>query len=134
MLAKTAGPLSMAKRRRPNDGDDVAAFLQHELMRETKAYLERGRRFSTVLPDELAAQWVIAVRAWFAARSDVHQREVDDLTVELSLRELPIPEDQILAERAAMVKEIQQAGPDSLSDEAYQRIADFTAARRKPSH
>jgi hypothetical protein len=79
----------MAKRKRPNDGDDVAAFLQHELMRETKAYLERGRRFSAILPDELAAQWVIAVRAWFAARSDVHQREVDDLTVELSLRELP---------------------------------------------
>src|ERR1700680_3102794 len=98
MLAKTAAnPLSIAERRRPDDGDDVTCFLRHELMRETKAYLERGRRFSALLPDELAAQWVIAVRAWFAARSDVRQREVDDLTVELSLRELPIPESQILA-------------------------------------
>jgi hypothetical protein len=30
-----------------------------------------------------------------------------------------------------MVKEIEQAGPDSLSDEAHQRIADYMAARRK---
>jgi hypothetical protein len=130
-LGKSGG---MAKRRRSDNDDDVAAFLQHELMNETKAYLERGRRFSAVLPDELAAQWVIAVRAWFGVRSDVHQRELDDLTVELSLRELPIPEDQIPAERAAMMKEIEQAGADSLSDEARQRISDFIASRRKPSH
>jgi hypothetical protein len=52
------------QRRRSNHGDDVTAFLHHELMKETKNYLERGRRFSKTLPDELAAQWVIAFRAW----------------------------------------------------------------------
>jgi hypothetical protein len=124
----------MAKRRRPNDNDDAEAFLQHELMNETKDYLDRGRRFSEVLPDELAAQWVIAFKAWFAARDDAHRREMDDLSAELRLRDLPIPKDQIRAETDAMAKEIEQAGPDLFSDEARQRISDFIASRRKPFH
>jgi hypothetical protein len=117
-----------------NPEDEAAAFLQSRLLEETQSYLIRGRRFSEILPDELAARWVIAFKAWSAARGDVQRREMDDLSAELRLRDLPLPEDQVRAEITAMAKEIEQAGPDSLSDEARQRIADFMAARRKPAN
>ena len=117
-----------------NPDDEAEAFLQSRSLEETQSYLIRGRRFSEVLPDELAARWVIAFKAWVGVRNDVHRREMDDLSAELRLRDLPLPKDQVQAEIAAIAKEIEQAGPDSLSDEARQRIADFMAARRKPAN
>jgi hypothetical protein len=117
-----------------NPDDEAEAFLQSQSLEETQSYLIRGRRFSEVLPDELAARWVIAFKAWVGVRNDVHRREMDDLSAELRLRDLPLPKDQVQAEIAAMAIEIEQAGPDSLSDETRQRIADFMAARRKPAN
>jgi hypothetical protein len=126
--------LTIPQRSQMNPDDEAEAFLQSRSLEETQSYLIRGRRFSEVLPDELAARWVIAFKAWAAVRDDVHRREMDDLSAELRLHDLPLPKDQVQAEIAAIAKEIEQAGPDSLSDEARQRIADFMAARRKPAN
>ena len=62
-----------------NPDDEAEAFLQSRSLEETQSYLIRSR-FSDVLPDELAARWVIAFKAWAAVRDDVHRREMDDLS------------------------------------------------------
>ncbi|MEA2949675.1 MAG: hypothetical protein QOI40_5005 [Alphaproteobacteria bacterium] len=115
-----------------DDHKDMAdSFLQSEAMEEMRDYLARGRRFSEVSSDELPVRWVGAFKAWFAARDPAHQKEMDDFSAEMRLRDLPIPADQIVPEMAAMAEEIRQAAPNSLSDEGRQRISDYLSARRK---
>ncbi|HEX4712888.1 hypothetical protein [Phenylobacterium sp.] len=79
----------------------VAAFLEDQEMKESAAYLSRGRRFETLTADQLREQWAAGYRA-FATDAGRGDQEFDDLRAELRLRGLDQPLDLVQAEFAAL--------------------------------
>jgi hypothetical protein len=125
----------MTKRKESKRADMALAeaFLQHELMNETKDYLDRGRLFEQLSIGELNEKWITAVRRFVADDSSV-VFEMDDLAAELRLRSLEPPFDAVESEISKMKETIRRLGPGSLSDGAHDRIAAFLVQWKKPSN
>ena len=123
--------IPMTKRRRRDDADALAeSYLQHELMNETKDYLDRGRRFKLLAVTELNEKWVIVFRR-FTAHDRTPIGEMDDLAAELRLRGLDPPYDRVRSEMSKLQDEIKRLGPDAPSDRLDERIARFLAEHKK---
>jgi hypothetical protein len=125
----------MTKRKESKRADMALAeaFLQHELMNETKDYLDRGRLFEQLSIGELNEKWITAVRRFVADDSSV-VFEMDDLAAELRLRSLEPPFDAVESEISKMKETMRRLGPGSLSDGAHDRIAAFLVQWKKPSN
>jgi hypothetical protein len=86
------------------------------LARETKSYLERGRRLQGLTDAQLASKWVADFQSWRASRAATDDpgnfADLDDTAAELRLRNLEAPSDQVQSEVNAMVQEIERIGPD----------------------
>ena len=109
------------------------AMLEDALMKETAAYLSRGRRHSTKSDDDVKRGWTAAFKGWrVAASSPDAQREMDDLAAELRLRRLEPPYDAVEAEMEAMRQEIERAGPDDPGiKETIDKFLDSLATAKK---
>ena len=126
----------MAKRRRSKDNDSALAetYLQHELMNETKAYLDRGRRFAQLDVTQLADRWTAVFKAYFAQHYRKQGHEMDDLAAELRLRGLDPPFGAVSAEISKLQESLKRVGSNAKSSELDRKIADFLEQRRKPKH
>jgi hypothetical protein len=96
----------------PCDAEAVVnVFLQHKSMKQTQAYLARGRRFAQLDVERLNTDWIIAVRSWLAHKHRTKERVMDDLAAELRLRGLEPPYgavEQDLANRSAQTNEAER--------------------------
>jgi hypothetical protein len=121
-----------------NDDDradaEVRAFLQNELMKEAKDYLDRGRRFEKLARAELEAKWVAAFRLFAKQHIGDHVTDMEDAHAELRLRGLDIPEEAVKAELEVMRAEIERDGPASAPPDLRERLDAFRAERDKPKH
>jgi len=77
--------------------------IAHEVLEQTADYLMRGQRFAG-LPDEaLATGWILAMTRWAQALTDA-RLAVDDYSVELRLRSIKPPLDQVEAELSETIQ------------------------------
>ena len=77
--------------------------IAHEVLEQTADYLLGGQRFAG-LPDEaLATGWILAMTRWAQALTDA-RRAVDDYSVELRLRSIKPPLDQVEAELSETIQ------------------------------
>jgi hypothetical protein len=125
----------MTKRKESKRNDMALAedFLQHELMNETKDYLDRGRLFEQLSIAELNAKWITAFRRFVSDDSSVIP-EMNGLAAELRLRSLEPPFDAVQSEISKMTETVRRLGPGSLSDSARDRIDAFLVQRKKASN
>jgi len=90
-----------ANEREKNEGDLAEEFLQHELMNETRAYIECGRRLQTLSNTEVGDIWVARFEHWFATQGN--PRDMDDAAAEIRLRRLEIPYERVVKKLARFV-------------------------------
>ena len=121
-----------------SDNDDnpalAEAYLQHELMNKTKAYLDRGRRFAQLDVTQLADRWIAVFTAYFAQHYRKQGDEMDDLAAELRLRGLDPPFDAVSAEISKLQGSLKRLGSNAKSSELDRKIIDFLEQQRKPKH
>ena len=126
----------MAKRKKPIDENDALAssYLQHELLNETRDYLERGRALADIDDAEALDGWVTAFEVWFEKRTKKNVRVMDDAAAELRLRGLDQPEDRVKSKINTLRTELKQLGPDVPSEGLDRKIDEFLAERKKPKN
>jgi len=112
---------------------DAESFLQHALMEETRSYVERGRALKDHSDSAVADIWVATVERWFEARTSETQRQMDDASAELRLRDIKEPADRVASLLAQMKEEIRR-DPRELNEKTKQQILDFVAGRDKPQN
>jgi hypothetical protein len=83
------------------------ALKGNEEMKETKQYLERGRRFASLDTGALNASWTSAFKTWFASRTKSDEELMNDLSAELRLRNLKTPDETVERELALGEEELQ---------------------------
>ena len=64
----------------------VDAFLQHELMNETRDYVQSGRCLQNLTDADLFNSWVARFERWF--KTEGNPRDMDDAAAEIRLRGL----------------------------------------------
>jgi hypothetical protein len=110
-------------------------FLQHELMNEARAYIERGRRLQTLSNDEIVNTWVATFERWFGEKTAGNSRDMDDAAAEIRLRGLEMPYERVKNETHALQAELERLDPeDPSSPEIDRKIGDFLEARSKPKN
>jgi hypothetical protein len=109
--------------------DDLAeSYFQHELMNETRAYIERGRRLERSSDQDV-------LNAWVAAFEREDARNMEDAAAELRLRDIEEPHDRVRSTIDALRAEMERLGPDAqLEGLDQQRIKDFLAALWGPKN
>jgi len=103
-------------------------------MKETKDYLDRGRRFEKSSPAELGDTWIAALRLFVKQRVGDHVTDLEDARAEFGLRGLDPPEEAVRTEIEAMRVEIERGGPESAPPDLRDRLAAFRKERDKPKH
>jgi hypothetical protein len=127
----------MAKRKKPTEGDPhslAASYLQHELLNETRDYLERGRALQGVSDVEVLNAWVASFEQWFEKRTEKNARLMDDAAAELRLRGVDQPEDRVKSKINTLRTELKRLGPDVPSEGLDRKIDEFLAERKKPKN
>ena len=85
----------------------VDALLDAGKMEITARYLSSGRRFASLETEEIKRRWIEAVRIFLASYGSKNPREMDDLGSELRLRKVPLPEENVRDQVAAVARWIQ---------------------------
>jgi hypothetical protein len=127
----------MPKRKKSQgENDDAIAisYLQHELLDETRSYLERGRALRSVADAAAIDAWVATFEHWFEKRTAETTRNMDDAAAELRLRNLDLPYERVKSKIDTLSAEIKRRGPDAGSDTLDKKIDEFLAARKKPKN
>jgi hypothetical protein len=109
-------------------------YLQHVLMNETRAYIERGRVFKSLSAEKVLDTWIAMFERWFGERTDRNGRDMDDAAAEIRLRGLEMPYDRVKEKTLALQAEVLRRGPEDDSPEIDRKIDDFLDARRKPKN
>lgn len=116
-------------------GDDLAeSYIQHELMNETRAYIERGRGLGRSSDQDVLDMWAATFERWFEHRTTENTQNMDDAAAELRLRGLEPPYEQVRPKTDVLRAEIERLGPDAQPEGLNQRIKDFLAALRAPKN
>lgn len=84
---------------------DAGAIVQDQQMKETAAYLMRGRAFADLTVEALEQRWIAAFRAFAAAGRPVDS-DFDDIRAEYALRELELPMEKLAEEWKAFLAKI----------------------------
>jgi hypothetical protein len=114
-----------------NNREHDDSFLQHALMEETRAYVERGRVLKDLNDQDIMNICVAAVERWFGDRSDKNQREMDDVAAEIRLRGLEMPEERLKPLTEKMREEMLRE-PRGLNEKTRKQIREFIEERDKP--
>lgn len=116
-----------------NPSPDLAeAFLDSQLMEETRRYAEAGRRFQAFETGDIHERWIVAFKALFFGGDQGGRADMDDLAAELRLRDLLPPYDQVKPEVAILQARIKQIGPDAPNPKLDEDIDRFFEDQRKP--
>jgi hypothetical protein len=90
-----AGMTAMPTDNEREENELAEEFLQHELMNETRTYIERGRRLQTLSNDEIVNTWVATFGRWFGEKTAGNSQDMDDAAAEIRLRGLEMPYQKI---------------------------------------
>jgi hypothetical protein len=110
------------------------AWLQNELLEQTRDYLTRGRRFERLRIDQLNEEWAKAFRQFVRRQIGPYVRDMDDAGAELRLRGEEFPTHLVMSEVEQLKAAIQRVGPISLSAEFDRKIDEFIRDMNKPKH
>jgi len=110
------------------------AWLQNELLEQTRDYLTRGRRFERLRIDQLNEEWAKAFRQFVRRQIGPYVRDMDDAGAELRLRGEEFPTHLVTAEVEQLRAAIQRVGPISPSAEFDRKIDEFIRDMNKPKH
>jgi hypothetical protein len=109
------------------------AFLQHELMNETRDYIERGRRLQTLSSAGIFNSWVVGFERWFETAGN--SRDMDDAAAEIRLRWLKMPYERVKNKIRALRTELASLDPKNRSSpQIHRKINDYLVARSKPKN
>jgi hypothetical protein len=116
-------------------GDDLAeSYFQHELMNETQAYIERGRRLGRSSDQDVLDIWVATFERWFEHRTTENAQNMDDAAAELRVRGLEAPYEEVRSKIDVLRAETERLGPDAQPEGLDQRIKNFLTALRGPKN
>ncbi|MCG2645737.1 MULTISPECIES: hypothetical protein [Bradyrhizobium] len=73
----------------------VETMLRNRQMENRRAYLVRGRRYQRLTSENLIERWVEQMKAWADNLNSFDQAALNDLGVEMTLREMHPPLDRI---------------------------------------
>jgi hypothetical protein len=110
------------------------AWLQNELLEQTRDYVTRGRRFERLRIDQLNEEWAKAFRQFVRRQIGPHARDMDDAGAELRLRGEEFPTQLVMSEMEQLRAAIQRVGPISPSAEFDRKIDKFIRDMNKPKH
>ena len=110
------------------------AWLQNELLEQTRDYVTRGRRFERLRIDQLNEEWAKAFRQFVRRQIGPYVRDMDDAGAELRLRGEEFPTHLVTAEVEQLRAAIQRVGPISPSAEFDRKIDEFIRDMNKPKH
>ena len=110
------------------------AWLQNELLEQTRVYLTRGRRFERLRTDQLNEEWAKAFRQFVRRQIGPYVRDMDDAGAELRLRGEEFPTHLVTLEVELLRAAIQRVGPISPSAEFDRKIDEFIRDMNKPKH
>lgn len=109
----------------------VNAVKGIDQMEQTQSYISRGCCFSSLEDNELLERWAEATRAWYRSFGASDSREADDLSAEIKLRKLAVPNDRLSIDleivRREMERNFERGRP-----EFRRRIRDIFEAMDKP--
>jgi hypothetical protein len=112
---------------------ELDALLQHELMNETRDYVERGRRLQTLSSAGIFNSWVVGFERWFETAGN--SRDMDDAAAEIRLRGLKMPYERVKNKIRALRTELASLDPKNRSSpQIHRKINDYLVARSKPKN
>jgi len=109
-------------------------WLQNELLKQTRDYLTRGRRFERLRLDQLNEEWTKAFQQFVKHRIGPHLRDMDDAGAELRLRGEEFPTHLVTAEVEQLRAAVQRIGPIFPSAEFDRKVDEFIWDLSKPKH
>jgi hypothetical protein len=109
------------------------AWIQNELLEQTRDYLTRGRRFERLRLDQLNEVWAKAFRQ-FVRRQFGPLRDMDDAGAELRFRSEEFPTHLVTSEVEQLRAAVQCVGPILPSAEFDRKINEFIRDMNKPKH
>ena len=110
------------------------AWLQNELLEQTRDYVTRGRRFERLRIDQLNEEWAKAFRQFVRRQIGPYVRDMDDAGAELRLRGEEFPTHLVTSEVEQLRAIVQRVGPISPSAEFDRKIDEFIKDMNKPKH
>ena len=110
------------------------AWLQNELLEQTRDYVTRGRRFERLRINQLNEEWAKAFRQFVRRQIGPYVRDMDDAGAELRLRGEEFPTQLVMSEVEQLRAAIQRVGPISPSAEFHRKIDEFIRDMNKPKH
>jgi hypothetical protein len=115
--------------------DFAEEFLQHELMNQTRAYIERGRRYQMLNDFDVARAWVAAFERCFDEKTAENCRDMVDAAAEIRLRGIAMPYDKVKERGLALQADLARLDPEhDCSSELELKIVEFLAQRNKPKN
>jgi hypothetical protein len=110
------------------------AWIQNELLEQTRDYLTRGRRFERLRLDQLNEIWAKAFRQFVRRQIGPHLRDMDDAGAELRFRGEEFPTHLVASEVEQLRAAVQRVGPVLPSAEFDRKINEFIRDMNKPKH
>ena len=112
----------------------VHALLDADEMESTARYLSSGRRFASLETEEIKRRWTEAVRIFLASYGSVSPCEMDDFGSELHLRKVPLPEENVRGQVAAVARRIQLDDDPEARSRIRNRIRSFRDSLERPQN
>jgi hypothetical protein len=112
----------------------VDALLDADQMESTARYLSSGRRFASLETEEIKQRWTEAVRIFLASYGKENPREMDDLGSELRLRKVPLPEENVRDQVAAVARRIQHDDDPDVRSRIRDHIRIFRDSLERPQN
>jgi hypothetical protein len=112
----------------------VDALLGADQMECTARYLSSGRRFASLETEKIKRRWTEAVRIFLASYGGVNPHEMDDLGSELLLRKVPLPEENVRDQVAAVARRIQHDHDPEVRSRIRDRIRSFRDSLERPQN
>jgi hypothetical protein len=107
------------------------ALIESDRMDCVARYLAAGRRFANSETEEIKLRWTDAVRIFLAGFGSVSPREMDDLGSELRLRRVPLHEENVRDQVAAVARRIQHDDDPQVRSRIRNRIRSFRDSLEK---
>jgi hypothetical protein len=101
------------------------AVIESERMECTARYLDSGRRFANIETKEIKRRCTKATRIFLKSYGGANPREMDDLTSELALRNVPLSFKDLSRETAAVARWIKYDDDPEVHARVESRIRSF---------
>src|SRR4051794_31180020 len=109
------------------------AFLDHQEMEETRAYLERGREFKGAPAEGINEAWTLAFKLVYEYGETGHRNQLDDLAAELRLRGVE-PPGHLVQDTIAVLQERIRTTAETARDGLLENVRRFLEQLEKPKN